>query len=125
MVVTHIDDFVYCGREQWHKLVFVKILKTFRISRLEECSFKYLGLNVNQNGEGIMIDQKQHVKHLTLVNVSTLHGTMNDALSENEVQLLRSLSGQLLWVTSPTRPDAAYDSYFVSNVGKDRKSEFF
>ena len=107
MVVTHVDDFVYCRTEQWHKLVFVKILKTFRISRIEECSFKYLGLNVIQNGEGIMIDQKQYVKSLTPVSVSTLQGTMNDALSENEVQLLRSLSGQLLWVTSQTRPDAA------------------
>ena len=44
---------------------------------------------------------------------------MNDAISENEVQLLRSLSGKSLWVTSQTRPDAAYDSWFVSNVGKD------
>ena len=39
---------------------------------------------------------------------------MNDAISENEVQLLRSLSGQSLWVTSHTRPDAAYDSWLVS-----------
>ena len=29
IVVTHVDDFVYCGTEQWHKLVFVKILKTY------------------------------------------------------------------------------------------------
>ena len=123
MVVTHIDDFVYCGTEQWHKLVFVKISETFRISRIEECSFKYLGLNVIQNGEGIMIDQKQYVKSLAPVSVSALQGTMNDALSENEVQLLRSLSGQLLWVTSQTRPDAAYDSCLVSNVGKDPKKK--
>ena len=93
MVVTHVDDFVYCGTEQWHKLVFAKILKTFQISRIEECSFKYLGLNVIQNGEGVMIDQKQYVKSLTPVSVSTLQGTMNNGLSENEVQLLRSLSG--------------------------------
>ena len=46
-----------------------------------------------QNGEGIMIDQKQYVKSLTPVSVSTLQGTMNNGLSENEVQLLRSLSG--------------------------------
>ena len=59
-----------------------------------------------QNSEGIMIDQKQHVKSLTPLSVSTLQGTMNDALSENEVQLLRSLSGQLLWLTSQTRSDA-------------------
>ena len=121
MVVTRVDDFVYCGTEQWHKLVFVKILKTFQISGIEECSFKYLGLNVIQNGEGIMIDQKQYVKSFTPVSVSTLQGTMNDVLSKNEVQLLRSLSGQLLWVTSQTRPNAAYDSCFVSNVGKDPK----
>ena len=107
VVVTHVDDFVYYRTEQWHKLVFVKILKTFPVSRIEECSFKYLGLNVIQNGEGIMFDQKQYVKSLTPVTVSTLQGTMNDTPSDNEVQLLRSLSGQLLWVTSQTRPDAA------------------
>ena len=91
------------------------------MSRIEECCFKYLGLNVIQNGEGIMIDQKQYAKSLTPASVSTLQGTMNDAFSENEVQLLRSLSGQLLWVTSQTRPDVAYDSCFAGNVGKDPK----
>ena len=69
----------------------MKILKTLRISTIKECSFKYLDLNVIQNGEGIMIDQKKYVKSLTPVSVSTLQWTMTDALSENEVQLLRSL----------------------------------
>ena len=79
-----------------------------------------------QNSEGIMINQKQYVKSFTPVSVSTLQGTMNDSFSKNEVQLLRSLSGQLLWVTSQRRSDAAYDSCFVSNVvEKIQRTEFF
>ena len=32
--------------------------------------------------------------------------------------MLRSLSGQLLWATTQTRPDSAYNSCIVSNYGK-------
>ena len=40
-------------------------------------------------------------------------------LSDAERARIRSLGGQLLWVTTQTRPDASYDSCWVSNYGKN------
>lgn len=42
----------------------------------------------------------------------------DDQLTDVKKKSLRSLSGQLLWVTSQTRPDCSFDSYCVSNYGK-------
>ena len=43
----------------------------------------------------------------------------DDNLTTAERTRIRSLGGQLLWVTTQTRPDASYDSCWVSNYGKN------
>ena len=43
---------------------------------------------------------------------------IDSELPEDEVSKLRSISGQLLWATSQTRPDVAFEGCQVGNYGK-------
>ena len=56
------------------------------------------------------------------VELSTERASQKDEeLTIEEKSKLRSISGQLSWVISQTRPNASFDSCRVSNYGKNTK----
>jgi hypothetical protein len=119
MIVLHVDDFVYCGTEKWHRSVITNIQKNFKISANHCGSFKYIGLNVAQLNGTIYVDQNQYVDSLEPIELTAERASQRDEpLTQKERQQLRSLSGQLLWATTQSRPDVAFDSCIVSNTGK-------
>ena len=76
-------------------------------------------LNVVQTNDAIYIDQDDYVCDLCHVSVGKDRALQKDAaLNKKDVKALRAVSGQLLWVSSNTRPDIAFDSCAVSNYGK-------
>jgi len=46
LLVSNIDDFVYCGTCEWHNKVINTLATTFKIIKQEKGSFRYLGLNL-------------------------------------------------------------------------------
>ena len=45
ILVTHVDDVVYCGTLNWDKNVVEKLLYIFKTNKKEKGSFRYIGLN--------------------------------------------------------------------------------
>ena len=120
LIVTHVDDFIYAGTEQWHYEVSGQVKQNFKISAQATGSFRYVGLNVVQMAEGIFVDQKAYIQGLQPINLkSERMQCKDDVLTAEEKSQLRSLSGELLWATSQTRPDCSYYSCVVSNYGKE------
>ena len=120
LITIHVDDFEYCGTAQWHKDVINKLCDMFKISKRQTGSFKYVGLNIEQNGEEIFVDQQSYIDELTEISIdSNRRKQLDDQLTEEEKKTLRSVCGQLLWATSQTRPDAAFQSCHVSNYGAE------
>ena len=120
LIVTHVDDFIYVGTSQWHEEVINHVMQKFRISAHAVGTFRYVGLNVKQTSEGIFVDQQAYVQELKPIELKPERmQCKDDLLSSEEKSQLRSLSGQLLWATSQTRPDGAYYSCVVSNYGKE------
>ena len=120
LVTTHVDDFEYCGTSTWLTNVFNKFLKMFRISKNEKGTFKYIGLNIEQNGNEIFVDQHGYVDALKEIKICDERIRCPDEiLTEKEKMDLRSICGQLLWATSQTRPDAAFESCRVNNYGSE------
>ena len=121
ILVLHVDDFTYCGTLLWHSSVIQPIItETFEISAFEMNSFLYIGLNVVQTSQTIYIDQDAYIQSLQPLKLTSLQTENKDIpLTAEERKMLRSMSGKLLWVTSQTRPDVAFDSCMVSNVGKN------
>ena len=118
ILVMHVDDFVYCGTSEWLSSVIGSLVKTFKISKQEKGSFSYIGLDVVQTNDTVLVDQNSYVDSLKPVKLSTQRKAQkSEVLSSEERKMLRSISGQLLWVTSQTRPDVAYESCRVSNYG--------
>ena len=118
ILVVHVDDFAYAGNVQWTEEVVGSFKQKFKISAQAQGGFKYIGLNIHQDNTGITVDQKKYVTSLKTVNFSKVRLKDKDSpLTEEEKSIHRSLSGLLLWVTSQTRPDMAYDSCVVSNAG--------
>ena len=65
-------------------------------------------------------DRIVQVDGLTEISIgSDRRKQLDDQLTEDEKKTLRSVCGQLLWSTSQTRPDAAFQSCQVSNHGAD------
>ena len=106
LIVTHVDDFVFGGTDKWHENVIDKVTTRFKISAQSTGSFKYVGLNVVQTTEGVFIDQQTYVQSLMPITLSAERlSEKDDLLTSEEKSQLRSVSGQLLWATSQTRPD--------------------
>jgi len=119
IIALHVDDFVYCGTNEWLTNVIEPLMAIFKISKSVQRCFRYLGLNVVQTSDAIYIDQDDYVCDLGHVAISNDRSLQKDAsLNKKEVKALRAVSGQLLWVSSNTRPDIAFDSCAVSNYGK-------
>ena len=120
ILALHVDDFSYCGTHHWHSTVIQPIITdVFKISSCEMNSFLYIGLHVVQTSRTIYIDQEAYIKSLNPVELTTLQVENTDrVLTSEEKKILRSMSGKLLWVTSQTRPDVAFDSCVISNYGK-------
>ena len=120
MIVCHVDDFVYSGTDEWHGRVIDKIKKTFRISVENQGSFKYVGLNVTQTDDATLLEQDTYIKRLepVMMTADRLQDKESPLTKEEKAQL-RSLSGQILWASSQTRPDIMFDSCITSNYGKN------
>jgi hypothetical protein len=118
-LVSHVDDFNYTGTDEWQRDVMDVVKGKFNISAESESSFLYLGLNVSQYDDVISIDQRHYIDKLREIPLSSERRKQNDEpITKEERSQLRSLSGQMLWVTSQTRPDSAFETCMMSNAGK-------
>ena len=69
---------------------------TFKISKEETESFKYIGLGINQC-EDIIIDQESYINHLKPTDHDVSPDRKKDSpLTDKERDLLQSKIGQLL-----------------------------
>ena len=57
LISIHVDDFEYCGISCWYKANYVQNQK-------EEGSFRYVELNIEQNGDEIFVIQQAYVDGL-------------------------------------------------------------
>ena len=97
-----------------------KLYDALKISNHSSGSFKYIGLNVIQTEDSIKVDQHNYISTLKPINITAERALQeDDELRKEEKSQIRALGGQFLWVTSQTRPDASYNSCWVSNYGKN------
>lgn len=118
VMVLHVDDFLFGGNKQFQQNIIQKLLAIFDI-RVQNCmNFKYIGLDIIQTKDAIVLNQHKYVRSIECVNVPRTRN-VTDKLNEDERKCLRSLCGQLLWVSNNTRPDVSFETSTLCNVGKD------
>ena len=117
VIVLHVDDFIYCDTLLWHD-VMMQITTVFKISKHEEGTFKYIGINIEQKRNAILIDQRQYVNDIQEIEISNdRKSESHSPLTKKEKDILRSMCGKLLWVSSQSRPGIAYHTCQLSNAG--------
>ena len=47
-LAIHVDDALTCGRDKFFTTILVPLLGQFSISKLEQSSFKFLGMHIKQ-----------------------------------------------------------------------------
>ena len=107
MIVTYVDDFLHCGNGQFDQEVMVPLRKRFISGRVEQSNFKYVGLQIRQRREGIVVDQGMFFENLETVPVEP--GVKSEELSGAAYSRFRAAVGSLNWGVSGSRPDLAYD----------------
>ena len=111
-VVLHVDDFLFAGTDLFHQKVTEQVATKFDIGMRKTNAFKYVGLNVCKvNGE-IVLQQDEYVNELQELDVELSRD--DTALTKEEMRLLREITGQLLWISSQTRPDISFDTLEMS-----------
>ena len=114
ILAVHVDDFLWAGTAKFKETVIVKLRKLFNVGK-EACkSFKYIGLELSQDEERIILSQKNYTAMLKTFAIDR-NREKTSPLSAQERSILRSKVGQLLWLSKQTRPDIAYDVTTVAS----------
>ena len=101
MIAIHVDDFLWSGTTDFERNFISKLRNMFVIGKENQSIFKYLGINLIEKDSDITIDQINYSDNIKLINLKN-----NDINSKDRLQ---SQIGKLLWISSQTRPDIAFD----------------
>ena len=118
-LVCHVDDLIFAGVKRWFENVIGRLRKMFNIGSESKEAFRYIGLNVRRHASMILLDQQDYIEKLQEITIKAERKKeVQGELTDEERSKLKAVSGQLLWVTTQTRPDMSFESCSVSNAGK-------
>ena len=109
IVTIHVDDFLNAGSEYFFQELIPKIRKKFTVGKECNTAFRYLGLDLKENNNGISLNQSYYINLLNIVNIKDENLCIHDTL--------QSVIGKLIWICGQTRPDICFDvCHLVSNL---------
>ena len=115
LVCIHVDDFCWGGTKRFEECVIFKLKKDFLVGATDSGNFKYVGLNIKQEADGISLDQESYIKSLNQVEICQRKSQKKDmSLNDEETHKYRSVVGQLNWIGTQTRPDISFDVCLLS-----------
>ena len=111
LVVIHVDDFLHAGDDYFRKVVIPELRGKFEISTTGESNFRYTGININSNTQGIEIDQDHYisesVKSIPLESINKSKSKLQVGAEEHS--LFRAAVGSVNWAAQQTRPDISFE----------------
>ena len=118
IVCTHVDDFFWSGTECFKTNVIDGLERLFLIGSEEHKCFRYLGITIKQEQDGIMVNQDSYIKHgIQEVDIAKRYESRkSDEVSVKDKTNYRSVVGQINWIATQTRPDVAYDVCELSSA---------
>ena len=121
MICCHVDDFLHAGDHRFEKLM-EKLRTRFSAGKVEEKTFKYIGFQVEELQNSIVLDHSNYIDNLKNVTLDPGRASQkNELLNEKEQTLFRQLIGQLNWAVQGSRPDMAYEMIAMSTKLKQAR----
>ena len=93
------------------------IKRVFTIGSEHCAAFMYLSPNISQSNSEITIDQINYIKSIDYIAISNNRKNQkDDLLCKEENDNIRTLVGQLGWITGQTRPDLAFEVCQLNSI---------
>ena len=126
LIITHIDDFLFCGTPQFHEQVIQKVIDRYVIGAQEDTMMTFTGWQLKQSKEGIELSQQTYQDSIALDSFRHFKGYTakdDEQLNENDQGMYRKMIGILNWMSSSSKPALAHScSYYSSFLGKASKA---
>ena len=106
LMTTHVDDLLI-GHTEKGRFYVDQLLGKSEMGSLEQNNFRYCGKQFSQDSSNITIDVSDNTRKIRPVRVKDNRRNA-DALDQNEMTQLRSITGSLAWVARQGRPDILY-----------------
>lgn len=120
IVLMHVDDFIFCGSQRFLNEVLKPLKVKYDISKHEQETFKYIGIDIVQTDSEIILDQKQYIQCVEPVIVkATRQQCAEERLTKEEQTQYLSLLGKISWLAQITRPDLKFDVYQYARHNKN------
>lgn len=113
IITVHVDDFLYGGTDQFHKIIVLPLQRIFEIGRICSTPMIYLGLLIDQTESKIIVNQDQYIQSLEEVDIKDAKDSER-MLKSAEHKEYRRICGRLNWISTQTRPDIAFDVAMIS-----------
>ena len=115
----HVDDFIHAGNQYFINVIMPQVLSIFKVGKSEQGNFMYTGFKLNQNDDGITLDQRDYVERVQIPVLDTKRLLqLEEPMTEEELTSLRRMVGSLNWTVRSTRPDLAFDLINLSTKFK-------
>ena len=125
IALTHVDDVLHGGGEDFDRNIMSSVKSSFKFGLEEAETFRYVGMNMTQTENGILIDQDHYVKGLELPDMDVakdLH--VNDELTAEGQTIFRGCVAKILHVGYQSRPDICFEAKCLSSkFGKATKGD--
>ena len=110
VIGIHVDDFLHCGTKFFNNIILPKVLESFKIGKSEANNFTYTGFHLLQDNDGITLDQESYVDNIKIPFIEAKRlAQIKEDLTQEELTMLRQITGTINWTVRSTRPDLAFD----------------
>ena len=116
-VLTHVDDFSLAGDEEFIRKVVSQVEKQLTVSKVERDKFRFTGLDVSLDDDGIEVTMADYVK--SIGDISEVRSAdREEELTNSEMKEYRKITGKISWLANSTRPDLCYTALAMSKNNK-------
>ena len=124
VIVSHIDDFLHAGSQIFYDNIMDPLCQRFKVGSHHSESFKYVGYQINQQSNGVRINQEKYIENAEIPEMSPARCVKkSNPLNEVEITQYRALVGMLNWIVQTTRPDLYFDLIDLSTKFKSSTVE--
>ena len=117
MVVTHVDDILYCGTDKFLSDVMGRVKTQYKYGSESKNSFQYCGsmISFDKSAGKITVSQDHYAQSISFPKLDTKYPS-EDFLSQEHFNSFRSCLGKLNWLSTSTRPDLSYGTNSLAQV---------
>ena len=123
LMVCFVDDILWGSTDEFKADLIDRLGQIFTIGSKFSQAFTYLGIEIHHNNNKfITINQNNYAKAIQPILLTTNQLTEKDVKIPQEViSAVRSLVGQLNWLSSISRPDISFDTCKISTKVNNMK----